>query len=53
MDYTNKNIFKVIDELGKALMDKDNEIMLQKYEVERLKKKITEIENYMDFYSKE
>lgn len=49
----NNKFLKVIEELGKVLMDKDNEITFQKYEVERLNKKITEIENYIDFYSKE
>lgn len=49
----NKNILKVIDELGNILSNKDNEILLQKYEIENLKKKIEQIENYIDFYSKE
>lgn len=51
--YMEKKMLKVIEELGKVLMDKDNEITFQKYEVDRLKKKITEIEKYCDFYSKE
>lgn len=53
MEYTNKNILKVIEELGKVLIDKDNEITFQKYEIESLKKKIEQIESYIDFYSKE
>lgn len=48
-----KKMLKIIEELGKVLMDKDNEITFQKYELERLKKKIEQIENYVDFYSKE
>lgn len=48
-----KKMLKIIEELGKVLMDKDNEITFQKYEIESLKKKIIEIENYINFYSKE
>lgn len=48
-----KNMLKVIEELGKILMDKDNEIVIQKYEIERLKSKIEQIEQYASFYSKE
>lgn len=44
----NKNILKVIDELGKILSNKDNEILLQKYEIERLNKKIKSIEDYLE-----
>ena len=46
----NNKFLKVIEELGKVLMDKDNEITFQKYEIERLKKKITEIENYLELF---
>lgn len=45
MDYT--NILKVIDELGEILTNKDNKIKLQEYEIERLNKKITNIEQYI------
>lgn len=48
-----KNVLKVIEELGKALMDKDNEIVFKQYEIDSLKKKIEQIEQYIDFYSKE
>lgn len=47
------HILNVIDELGKALKDKDTKIKFQEYEIERLKKKIESIEQYVDFYSKE
>ena len=46
----NNKFLKVIEELGKVLMDKDNEILFQKYEIEKLKKKITEIENYLELF---
>ena len=49
----NNNIFKVLEELGKVLMDKDNEIVFQKYEIERLQSKIEQLEQYANFYSKE
>lgn len=49
----NDNILYVINELGKLLSDKDNEIVIQKYEIERLKSKIEQIEQYANFYSKE
>ena len=40
----NENILKVIEELGGLLVQKDREITLQSYEIERLKKKIEELE---------
>lgn len=46
----NNKFLKVIEELGKVLMDKDNEITFQKYEIDRLKKKIIEIENYLELF---
>ena len=49
----NNKFLKVIEELGKVLIDKDNEITFQKYEIDSLKKKIEQIEAYCDFYSKE
>ena len=47
------NILVVIDELGSLLSKYKDEIRYKDYEIEGLKKKITEIENYIDFYSKE
>lgn len=40
----NENILKVIEELGGLLVQKDRENLLQSYEIERLKKKIEELE---------
>ena len=48
-----ENILIVIDELGSLLNKYKDEIKLKEWEVERLKKKIEQIENYVDFYSKE
>ena len=47
------NILTVIDELG-ALIDKYKEdIKFKDYEIESLKKKIEQVEQYIEFYSKE
>jgi peptidoglycan hydrolase CwlO-like protein len=48
-----KNILTVIDELGALIENYKDEIKYKDYEIDSLKKKITEIENYIDFYSKE
>lgn len=47
------NILVVIDELGSLLSKYKDEIRYKDYEIEGLKKKIAEIENYIDFYSQE
>lgn len=47
------NILTVIDELGNLLSKYKDEIRYKDYEIESLKKKIEQIEQYMDFYSKE
>ena len=49
----NDNILYVINELGKLLSDKDTTISIKDYEIDNLKKKIEQIENYIDYYSKE
>lgn len=48
-----ENILVVIDELGNLLNKYKDEIKYKDYEIESLKKKIEQIENYIDFYSKE
>lgn len=48
-----ENILIVIDELGSLLTKYKDEIKYKDYEIERLKKKIEQIEQYIDFYSKE
>lgn len=48
-----ENILTVIDELGSLLTKYKDEIKYKDYEIERLKKKIEQIEQYIDFYSKE
>lgn len=48
-----ENILIVIDELGSLLTKYKDEIKYKDYEIERLKKKIEQIEQYVDFYSKE
>lgn len=48
-----ENILTVIDELGALIEKYKNEIKFKDYEIERLNKKITQIEQYVDFYSKE
>ena len=48
-----ENILTVIDELGSLLTKYKDEIKYKDYEIERLKEKIEQIEQYIDFYSKE
>lgn len=48
-----ENILIVIEELGSLLNKYKDEIKYKDYEIESLKKKIEQIENYIDFYSKE
>lgn len=48
-----ENILIVIDELGSLLTKYKDEIKYKDYEIESLKKKIEQIENYIDYYSKE
>lgn len=48
-----ENILVVIEELGSLLSKYKDEIKYKDYEIDSLKKKITEIENYIEFYSKE
>lgn len=48
-----ENILTVIDELGALIEKYKNDIKFKDYEIERLNKKITQIEQYVDFYSKE
>lgn len=42
---------KVIEALGELLLEKDKTIKLNTYEIEALKKKISNIEQYIDYYS--
>lgn len=49
----NKNILVVIEELGGLLEKYKDEIRYKDYEIDSLKKKIEQIESYIDFYSKE
>lgn len=48
-----ENILMVIDELGALIRKYKDEIKYKDYEIDSLKKKIEQIENYVDFYSKE
>lgn len=48
-----ENILIVIDELGHLLNKYKDEIKYKDYEIDSLKKKIEQIEQYIDFYSKE
>lgn len=48
-----ENILTVIEELGSLLSKYKNEIKYRDYEIDSLKKKIEQIEQYIDFYSKE
>ena len=48
-----ENILIVIEELGGLLSKYKDEIKYKNYEIDNLKKKIEQIENYIDFYSKE
>jgi hypothetical protein len=48
-----ENILTVIEELGSLLSKYKDEIKYKDYEIDSLKKKIEQIENYVDFYSKE
>lgn len=44
---------KVIEALGELLLNKDETIKFQKYEIEALKKKVEQIEQYINYYSEE
>ena len=48
-----ENILTVIDELGALIEKYKDEIKYRDYEIDSLKKKIEQIEQYIDFYSKE
>ena len=48
-----ENILVVIEELGGLLEKYKDEIKYKDYEIDSLKKKIEQIEQYIDFYSKE
>ena len=49
----NKNILTVIEELGALIGKYKDEIKFRDYEIDSLKKKIEQIEQYIEFYSKE
>lgn len=49
----NDNILYVINELGGLLEKYKEDLKFKDYEIDSLKKKIEQIENYVDFYSKE
>lgn len=48
-----ENILTVIDELGALIEKYKDEIKYKDWEIDSLKKKIEQVENYIDFYSKE
>ena len=48
-----ENILTVIDELGGLLSKYKDEIKYKDYEIDSLKKKIEQIEQYIEYYSKE
>lgn len=48
-----ENILVVIDELGALIEKYKDEIKFKDYEIDSLKKKIEQIEQYATFYSKE
>lgn len=48
-----ENILTVINELGALIEKYKDEIKFKDYEIERLKKKIENVEAYCNFYSKE
>ena len=48
-----ENILTVIEELGSLLTKYKDEIKYKDWEIDSLKKKIEQIEQYIDFYSKE
>lgn len=49
----NKNILTIIEELGGLLEKYKDEIKFKDYEIERLNKRVEQVEQYKDFYSKE
>jgi len=48
-----ENILTVIDELGALIEKYKDEIKYRDWEIDNLKKKNEQIENYIEFYSKE
>jgi hypothetical protein len=51
--YIMENILIVIDELGNLLSKYKDEIRYKEYEIDSLKKKIEQLEQYSNFYSQE
>lgn len=49
----NKNILIIIEELGGLLERYKEDIKYKDLQIDSLKKKIEQIEQYIDFYSKE
>lgn len=47
---TEEKHMKVIEALGELLLNKDQTIKMNTYEIEALKKKIERIEQYIDYY---
>lgn len=47
------NIITIIEELGEIISKYKNEIKYKDYQIDNLKKKIEQIESYLDYYSKE
>lgn len=45
-----KGYLKVIETLGNALISKETEISLLKYDIERLENKIKSIEQHINFF---
>ena len=48
--FMEKGYLKVIETLGNALISKDTEISLLKYDIERLEDKIKSIEQHINFF---
>ena len=48
-----ENILIVIEELGSLINKYKEDIKFKDYEIERLKNKIEQVEQYIDFYAKE
>lgn len=49
---TNDKYMRVIEGLGELLLNKDETIQFNEYEIKSLKNKIEQIEQYIEFYKK-
>lgn len=48
-----EHIIKVLSELGKLIIEKEDELRYKGYEIDRLQRRIETLEQYKSFYNEE